>query len=167
MNIILEMLVQYDTNIYLKYVWRSVTYISLSSDFALYLEDYLMDNCHSWDIGSRWCKGLPHWMYVGQWSTFHSSVILSSIMKTIGGLMLYWRYWFSVTQKLAWNYICMAYISWSSDFALYLEDCLMDICHNLNIESMWCKDFPHKMYVRQWYIFHGPVIPSYILKTFW
>ena len=49
------------------------------------------------------------------------------------GLMLYWRYWFSVTQTLNWNYICrpVTYISWSSDFALYLTDYLMDKCHNL------------------------------------
>ena len=85
------------------------------------------------------------------------------------GLMLYWSFWFSVTQTLTWNYICrsLTYISWSSDFALYLEDYLMDKCHNWNVRSMWCKDFPHKMYVRQWPAFHGPVIPSYILKTFW
>ena len=78
------------------------------------------------------------------------------------GLMLYWRYWFSVTQTLAWNYVCRSviYISWSSDFALYLEDHLMDKCHKRNIGSMWWKDVPHKMYmyVVQWPTFHGPVI---------
>ena len=30
----------------------SVTYISWSSDFALYLEDYLMDEGHTLDSGS-------------------------------------------------------------------------------------------------------------------
>ena len=38
--------------------------------------------------------------------------------------MLYLSYWFSVTQTLALKYICIwvTYISWSSDFDLYLED---------------------------------------------
>ena len=37
----------------------------------------------------------------------------------------------SVTQTLASLNICgsVTYISWSSDFALYLEDCLMDEGH--------------------------------------
>ena len=83
------------------------------------------------------------------------------------GLMLYWRYWFSVTQTLNWNYICrsVTYISWSSDFALHHEDYLMDKCHNWNIGSLLCKDLPHKMYVGQWPTFHCPVILSYISKT--
>ena len=85
------------------------------------------------------------------------------------GWTFYWRYWFSVIQTLTLNYICrsVTYISWSSDFALYLENYLMDKCHNWNIGSMWCKDLPHKMYVGQWTTFHGPVILSYILKMFW
>ena len=85
------------------------------------------------------------------------------------GLMLYCRYWFSVTQTLNWNYICrpVTYISWSSDFAVYLEDYLMDKCHSWNIGSMWSKDLPHKMYVGQWPTFRDPVILTYILKMFW
>ena len=113
-----------------------MTYISLSSDFVLYLKDYLMDSCCTWDtdtiyvgqwpifyvpvilpyilktiwwtnrnIRSMWCKDLPHKMYVGQWPTFHCPVILSYIIKTIWWIMLYLRYWFSVTQTLNWNYI--------------------------------------------------------------
>ena len=84
-------------------------------------------------------------------------------------LILYWRYWFSVTQTLNWNCTCrsVTYISWSSDFALCLEDYLMGKCHNWNIGSMWCKDLPNKMYVGQWPTFHGPMILSYILKTTW
>ena len=30
---------------------RLVTYILLSSDFALYLEDYLMEKCCTWEVG--------------------------------------------------------------------------------------------------------------------
>ena len=89
--------------------------------------------------------------------------------RLLDGWMLYWRYWFSVTQILTLNYIyrSVTYISWSSDFALYLEDYLMDKCHKWNIRSVWCKDLPHKMYVGPWPTCHGPVILSYILKTFW
>ena len=43
------MLVKCDTNIDL---YAYMTYISWSSDFALYLEDYLLDKGQNWDIGS-------------------------------------------------------------------------------------------------------------------
>ena len=57
--------------------------ISCLSDFALYmyLEDYLMDECHTWDNGSVWHKNWPHTIYVGQWPTFHGPAILH-ILKT-------------------------------------------------------------------------------------
>ena len=85
------------------------------------------------------------------------------------GLMLYWRYWFSVTQTLNCNYICrsVTYISWSGGFALYLEDYLIGNCHNWNIGPISYKDLPHKMYVGQWPTFHGPVILPCILWTIW
>ena len=120
--------------------------------FALYLEDYLMDKCHNWNSGSMWHKDLPHKMYVGQWPTFHYPVILSYILKTIWWINVVLEVLINVTQTLNWNYVCrpVTCISWSSDFVLYLEDYLMDKCHNWNIGSMWCKDLPHKIYVGQW-----------------
>ena len=144
------------------YVYRSVTYISWSSDFALYLEDYLMDKCQNWDIGSMWCKDLPHICGSVTYISWSSDFVIS--WRLFDGLILYLRYWFSVTQTLNWNYICrsVTYISWSSDFALYLEDYLMDKCHNWNIVSVWSKDLLHKLYVGQWPTFHGPVILSYL-----
>ena len=60
----------------------------------------------------------------------------------------------------------MTYISWSSSFALIILKTIWWTKFNWNIGSMWCKDFLHKMYVRQWPTFHGPVILSYTL-TFW
>ena len=139
------------------YVCRSVTYISWSSNFGLYLEDCLINKCHNCDIGSIWCKDL---LIKCMW--------VSDLHFMVQWLYLYW---FSVSHTLTWNYVCRSviYISWSSDFALYLEDYLMDRCHNWNIGSMWCKDVPHKMYIYvvQWPTFHDPVILSYILKTFW
>ena len=151
-------------------ICRSVTYISWSSDFVLSLEDYLMDKCHNWNIGSMWCKDLPHKMYVGQRPTFHGLVILSFILRNIWWMnveleILIWCD-INIERKL---YKCrpVTNISWSCDFALYmyLEDYLMNKCCNWNTGSMWCKDLPHKMYVCQWPTFHGPVVFSYILKT--
>ena len=98
------------------YICRSVTYISWSSDFALYLEDYLMDKCHTcyWNIGSMWCKDLTHkCMWV---SDLHFMVQWFCLISWLfDGIILYWRYWFSVTQTLNWNYIwrSVTYISWS------------------------------------------------------
>ena len=139
------MLVQCDTNIDLN--TNAITGILIPCDAKIYL------------IKCMWVCDL-HFMV--QWFCLIS-------WRLFDGLMLYWRCWFSVTQTLNWNYICrsVAYMSWSRDFAIYLEDYLMDKCHNWNIRSMWCKDLPHKMYVGQWPTFHGPVILSYILKITW
>ena len=144
-------------------------HISWSSDFALYLEDYLMDKCHNWNVGSCYTN-IYHIKCM--WVSYLHFIVQGFCRiswRLLDGLMLYWRYWFSVTQTLTWNYICksVTYISWSSDFTLYPEDYLMDKCHNWNIGSMWFKDLPHKMNVGQWPIFHGLVILSYILKTTW
>ena len=122
-NVVLEILIQCDTNTELK-LCRSVTYISLSSDFTLYLEDYLMDKCHNWNTGYMWCKDLTHKMYVCQWSTFHGPVILSYILKTIWWINIVLEILIQCDTNIELNYICrpVTYISWSSDFALYLED---------------------------------------------
>ena len=105
--------------------------------------------CHNLDIGSIWCKDLPHKMYMGQWPTLHEPVILSYWI-LFDGWILYWRYWYSMTQTLTRNsiiYRSVTYIPWSSDFALYVKDYLMVKCHNWDIGSMWCKDLPHKIYI--------------------
>ena len=52
MKIILDIMDQCDTKIEHIKLYRSVTYISWSSDFALYLENYLMDEGHTLDNGS-------------------------------------------------------------------------------------------------------------------
>ena len=143
------------------YVYRSVTYISWSSDFALYLEDYLLDKCilvpcdaKIYLIKCMWVSDLHlmvHWFCIISWRLFDV-------------LMLYWRYQFSVTQTLKWNYICrsVTYISWSSDFALYPEDYLMDKCHNCklldpcdakiyHIKCMWVSDLH---FMIQWLVLY-------------
>ena len=53
-----------------------MTYILWSSDFASYLEDYLMENCCTWDNGSVWHKDWPLKIYVGHWPIFHGPLIL-------------------------------------------------------------------------------------------
>ena len=146
------------------YVCRSMTYtcISWSSDFALYLEDYLMDKCHNCDIGSMWCKDLLSLNVCG------SVTYISWSSEFVISWRLFDELMFSVTQTLNWNYISrsVTYISWYSDFILYLEGYLMDK-RNWNIGSMWRKYLPHTTCVGQWPTFHCPVILSYILKTFW
>ena len=61
----------------------------------------------------------------------------------------------------------MTYISWSSDFALYLEDYLIYQHHTLGLESVWPDVWPQNKCKSLWPIFHGPVILPYILKTIW
>ena len=106
------------------------------------------------------------YIYIGQWPIFHGPVLLCCILKTI-----WWANDITEILDLCDTKICLinicrsvTYISWSCGFVLYLEDISMDKCHNWDIGS---KDLPHKMYVGQWPIFHGPVILSYILKTIW
>ena len=51
--------------------------------------------------------------------------------------------------------------------ALTARHYLMNECHTWYNGSVWHKDWPHKIYVGQWPIFHGQVILPYILKTIW
>ena len=76
MNIIVGIMDQCDTQIDLPRTCRSVTYILWSSDFASYLEDYLMEKCCTWDNGSVWLKDRPCKIYMGQWPIFHGPLIL-------------------------------------------------------------------------------------------
>ena len=169
MNIILELLVQCDTNINLNLcIYVSDLYFMVKW-FCLILKTICWTNaiigilvpCDAkiYLMNCMWVSDLQfmvHWFCLISWRLFD-------------GLMMYLRYWFSVTQILNWNYICrsVTYSLWSSDFALYLEDYLMDKYHSWNTGSIWCNILPHNMYVGQWATFHGPVILSYILKTTW
>ena len=58
-------------------------------------------------------------------------------------------WWISVTQRLASLNRCgtVTYISWSSDFALYLEDYLIDEGHTWYNRSLWHKGWLHKIYI--------------------
>ena len=61
----------------------------------------------------------------------------------------------------------MPYISWSSDFACYLEDYLMYEHHSLGLWVSMTRSLTSNKYRSLWPIFHGPVILRYILKTIW
>ena len=60
-----------------------MTCISWFSDFALYLEYYLLDKCHTWDITSMWPNEWPLTISRSLWPIFHGSVILPYILNTI------------------------------------------------------------------------------------
>ena len=60
-----------------------MTYISWFSDFALYLEYYLLDKCHTWDISSLWPDYWRQNISLLVWPIFHGSVILPYILNTI------------------------------------------------------------------------------------
>ena len=60
-----------------------MTYISWFSDFALYLEYYLLDKCHTWDISSLWPDYWCQNISLLVWPIFHGSVILPYILNTI------------------------------------------------------------------------------------
>ena len=62
----------------------------------------------------------------------------------------------------------MTYISWSRDFALYLENCLMYEHHSLGLWASMTQHLTIKNKCKSlWPIFHDPVILPYILKTIW
>ena len=66
-----------------KYISLGVTCISWFSDSALYLEYYLLDKCHTWDISSMWPNEWPLTISRSLWPIFHASVILPFIFITI------------------------------------------------------------------------------------
>ena len=131
--------------------------------FCLIVQDYLMDEHHSWYNGSVWYRDWPHQVYVGQWPIFYGPVILLfQIMRqcdpnfyliihvNIGQHDLYFIIYFMVV--------------W---FCLIVQDYLMDEHHSWYNGSVWYRDWPHQVYVGQWPIFYGPVILLFIWKTIW
>ena len=109
-------------------------------------------------------------MTLMRWSVrpvFHGPVILSYILKTIGWLKIKLLDNESVWPKHWPENECrsVAYISWSGDFALYLEDYMMDEHQTLDSESVRCNFWPQNNGRLQWPSFHIPVILPCILKT--
>ena len=69
-----------------------MTYILWSSNFASYLEDYLMEKRCIWDNGSVWLKDRPCKINVGQWPIFHGPLILPYFIVRLK-LFLYIKKW--------------------------------------------------------------------------
>ena len=134
-----------------------MTYIPWSSDFALYLEDYLMYEYHylglwvcmtevqppvilPYILKTIWCMNIIFWHYDSVWPNiwpqnkyrslwpiFHGPLILCYILKTI---------WYM--NIILWDY-----------------------------RSVWPDIWPQNKCRSMWPIFYGPVILSYISKTIW
>ena len=70
-----------------------MTYISRSSDFALYLEDYLMCEHHTLGLWISMTRGRPQNKCRSLWPIFHGQVILPLIWKTIWCMnIIIWDY---------------------------------------------------------------------------
>ena len=143
-----------------------MTYISWFSDFALYLEYYLLDKCHTWDISSMWPNEWPLTISRSLWPIFHGSVILPYILNTIC--------WINVTPGI------LVPCDPLNDHLLYLGHCdlyfmvqwfclieyyLLDKCHTWDISSLWPDYWRQNISLLVWPIFHGSVILPYILNT--
>ena len=134
-----------------------MTYISWFSDFALYLEYYLLDKCHTWDISSLWPDYWRQNISLLVWPIFHGSVILPYILNIIcwinvtPGILLPCDPIIDVKIYLFW---CDLYFM-VHDFALYLEYFLLDKCHTWDISSMWPNEWPLTISRSLWPIFHG------------
>ena len=117
------------------------------------------------DNETVWPKLWSQNEYKPTWPTFHGLVILLNIFKIIWWMNIIVGIMISVTHTLPLPSICrsVTYILWSSDFASYLEDYLMEKCCTWDNGSLWLKDLPCKIYVGQWPIFHGPLILPYII----
>ena len=60
----------------------SLWHISWVSDFAMYIEDFLLEKCHIWDITSMWPDYSPQNISRSLWPTFHGSLILTCTLNT-------------------------------------------------------------------------------------
>ena len=156
MKIILDLMDQCDTKIdHIKYTGQWPTFHGPVILLYNYLENYLMDEGHTLDNESVWHKDWPHKIFIGHWPIFYGPVILLNILRLFDGGILYLGQWISLTQRLASLNKCgsVTYISWSSNFVLYLEDYLMDEGHRWYNGTVWHKNRPHKIYIGQWSIF--------------
>ena len=70
-----------------------------------------------------------------------------------------------MTHQIDLSSICssVTYILWSSDFTACLEDYLLKKSGTWDDRSVSLRDWPCKLYVGQWSIFHGPLILPYII----
>ena len=151
-NVIIGILDPCDAKIYhIKCMW--VRYLPFMVQWLCLISWRLFDGLMLyWRYWFNGTQTLNWNIYIGQWPIFHGPVILPYILQTIwcqqptfcgpviltyDGGMLDWRYWFSVTLSLTYNYICrsVTFILWFSDSALYFQYYLMNKPHSLDIDS--------------------------------
>ena len=114
----------------------SMTYISQSSDFALYLEDYWHMYIILWDYESVWpqnnCRSL--------WPIFHGPVILHYIVKTIWCMnIILWDYgsvWPDIWPQNKWRSL------WPLFYGPVILPCILKTIWCMNIiiwdyDSVW------------------------------
>ena len=150
-----------------KYMKVIVTYILWSSDFALYLEDYLMYENHYWDYDSLWpdvwqqnkCRSLL--------PIFHGPVILRYILRTIWCMniilqdygSLWPAIWPQTECRVLWHRfhgpVILPYVSKTIWMSVIFSD----------NETGWPKLWPQCKYKTTWPLVHGLVILSYISKV--
>ena len=98
------------------------------------LKTFWCMNIILWDYESAWPNVWPQNICRTLWPIFHGPVILPYILKTIQWLnIILWDYesvWPDIWPK---NMCRSPIISWSTEFALYLEDCLMYEQHTLGL----------------------------------
>ena len=141
----------------------TVTYISWSSDFALYLGDYLMHEHHT---SGLWVSMTDVWpeINVGQCDLYFMSsdfaLYLENYSVAEHHTLRLCQY--ELTSDLEIFVGNCAYISWSTEFALYLEDCSYFV-----IMSQCNAAFALKQCRSQWFIFSSYcVIMSHSDVTF-
>ena len=138
-----------------------MTYISWSSDFVLYLQDYL--SVIFSDNETVWPKFWPQSKYKSTWPMFHGLVILLNIVKIIGIMHhqhhpIHWPYQVYVGQwPIFYGPAILLHIS---------KTYLMEKRCTWDNGSLWLRDRPCKIYVGQWPVFHGPLILPYIIVRF-
>ena len=113
-----------------------------------------------------WPKLWPQNKQRSTWPLFHGLVILLNIFKIIGWMNIIVGIMDQCDTKIYFiKYTCrsVTFILWSSDFASYLRDYLMEKCCSWDDGSVWHKDWPCQIYVGQWSIFHGPLILPFVI----
>ena len=136
-------------------ICRSVTYILWSSDFASYLEEYLMEKRCTLDNGSVWLEDRPCKIYVGQWPIFHDPLILLHIIVRLE-LFLYIKKWhrrgvFEPLRALALVFqtikFCFLYPSIYAEGFIVFSFPFVHPSRSWNLSKKFCEGFSSGLYI--------------------
>ena len=97
------------------------------------------------DYGSVWPDVWPLNNCMSLWPIFHGRLIFPYTSETIWWVSVIFLDNETVWHKLWPQHDNMTYISWSSDFAWYLQDYLMGEHHSWYIGSARHNDWPHQV----------------------